>query len=111
VKKIEAFIKAERLGQVMLALHEIEGLTGVTAAHAQGFGRGHDTGLSARRDVTDMTPIVRVEVFCRDELAATVVCEIENAAHTGLRGDGKIYTLPVEEAVRIGTGERGEDAV
>ena len=107
MKKIEAFIKAHRLDDVSLALHRVETLGGMTVTDARGFGRGR----GPNHDVSDFHQIVRIEVFCSAELAPTVVETIEQAAHTGLRGDGKVYVMPVEEAVRISTGERGHAAL
>ena len=110
MKKVEAFVKSIRLSQVMLAVHHVEGLTGMSVTQAHGFGRGHGPDHFGD-DATDMNPIVRIEVFCGDELVEQIIAAIEKAAHTGLRGDGKIYVLPVEQAVRISTGERGQAAV
>ncbi|QNN25157.1 P-II family nitrogen regulator [Planctomycetales bacterium ZRK34] len=107
MKKIEAFIKAHRLDDVTLALHHVEGLTGMTVSEARGFGRGR----GAEHNPDDFHQVVRIEVFCADALADKVVQTIEHAGHTGLRGDGKVYVLPVEQAVRISSGERGEVAV
>lgn len=107
MKKIEAFIKAHRLDGVSLALHRVETLGGMTVTDARGFGRGRAVNHGAN----DLRKIVRIEVFCSDELAPTVVETIEKAAHTGLRGDGKVYVIPVDEAVRISTGERGKGAI
>ena len=111
MKKIEAFVKSICLPKVMLALHHIEGLTGMTTTEAHGFGSGHGPGDHATDDVTDMMPIVRIEMFCRDELVDAITSAVETAARTGLRGDGKIYVMPVEQAVGISTGERGCVAV
>ncbi|MCC6679488.1 MAG: hypothetical protein IT445_01170 [Phycisphaeraceae bacterium] len=66
MKKVEAFIKSIRLSQVMLALHHVEGLTGATATQAAGFGRGHAADGFSAHDVSDLNPIVRIEVFCSD---------------------------------------------
>lgn len=107
MKKIEAFLKSHRLDDVLLALHRVEGLTGVTVTNAEGFGRGRNT----RRDPNDLNRIARIETFCTDDMADMVINAIQNAAHTGLHGDGKIYVIPVEDAVRIASGERGESAV
>ena len=113
MKKIEAFIKEHRLDKVTHALHHVEGLSGMTVTDARGFGRGR--GASERHPtpemIHDFVEIVRIEVFCTDALADAVVAAIETAAHTGLRGDGKIYMIPVEAAVRISTGERGRAAI
>ena len=111
MKKIEAFVKSIRLSQVMLALHRVEGLTGMTTTEACGFGRGHGPGDHPTDDVTDMIPVVRIEIFCRDELVEPITAALETAARTGLRGDGKIYVMPIEQAIRISTGERDCDAV
>lgn len=107
MKKIEAFIKTHRLDDVTLALHHVEGLTGMTVSDARGFGRAR----SSAHHPDDFHQVIRVEVFCIDTLVDTVVQTIERAGHTGLRGDGKVYVLPVEQAVRVGSGERGEAAV
>ena len=107
MKKIEAFIKAHRLDELSIALHHVEGLTGMTVTDAHGFGRGR----SREREPDDFHKIVRIEVFCTDNLASIVVTAIEHAAHTGLRGDGKIYVIPVEDAIRISSGEHGESAI
>ncbi len=107
MKKIEAFIKAYRLDNVTLALHHVEGLTGVTVSEARGFGQGR----GAEHNPDEFHHVVRIEAFCSDTLTDAVIEAIEAAAHTGLRGDGKVYVLPVEKATRIATGERGEQAI
>jgi len=107
MKKIEAFIKTHRLDDVAEALHHVEGVSGMTVTDARGFGRGRSTPIAPDQ----MQSIVRIEVFCADILAAKVIEAIETAAHTGLRGDGKIYQIPVDQAVRISSGERGESAL
>ena len=104
MKKIEAFIKKHRLDEVARALHHVKELSGMTVTNARGFGRGR--GGSEAHPTPEM-----IEVFCPDALADEVLTAIERAAHTGLRGDGKAYLLPVEQAVRISTGERGDAAV
>lgn len=113
MKKIEAFIKTHRLDDVTRALHHVEGLSGMTVTDARGFGRGRG-GSEAHPTpemIHDFIDTVRIEVFCDNGMVEKAVGAIEDAAHTGLRGDGKIYVIPVEEAVRISTGERGEAAV
>lgn len=96
-----------------LALHQVEGLTGLSVTNVQGFGRGRAKGAPQRivDDLVEYMPRVKLEIVCRDELVEEVIAAIEKTAHTGLRGDGKIYVTPVEIAVRISTGERGEEAV
>lgn len=113
MKEIRAYIKPHKLSEVTLALHRVEGLTGMSVTDVRGFGRGR-----GKRDehpsldeVGDFLAIVRIEVFCKDEFVEKIISTIERAAHTGLRGDGKIYVVPGEQAVRISTGERGEKAV
>jgi nitrogen regulatory protein P-II 1 len=113
MKHVIAFIKDHKLAQVTHALHGVEGLTGMTASSVRGFGRTrHNRG---DRDVADqlelLTPRLRIDVFCPDDRVAAVVEAIRGAAHTGLRGDGKVYVECVEDAVRIETGARGEEAV
>ena len=107
MKKVEAYVKAHRVDEVTLALHKINRLGGMTVSEARGVGRGHP----ADHGFDEYHRIARIEVFCLDELAEPVVETIEKAAHTGLRGDGKVYVLPVENAVRISSGERGCEAV
>ena len=110
MKMILAFIQPYMAPQVVHALHRVAGLTGATFTDAKGFGRGR----SAERPVPEVlfgtADKVRVEVIVRDELQDAVVAAIRRAAHTGKRGDGKVYILPVAGAVRIATGEEGEDA-
>jgi nitrogen regulatory protein P-II 1 len=85
----------------------------MSVVNARGFGRGRARGARHRivEDVVEYMPRVKLEIVCRDELVKEVVAIIEQVAHTGLRGDGKIYVTPVETVVRISTGERGEKAV
>ncbi|MEX0599470.1 MAG: P-II family nitrogen regulator [Rhodothermales bacterium] len=114
MKEIRAHVKPHRLSDVTLALHHVDGLTGMSVSEVKGFGRGHASGepRSGREDVVDYVLHSRIEIFCRDEMVDDVVEAIRRAAHTGLRGDGKIYVLShVEDAVRISTGERGQAAV
>lgn len=113
MKAITAYIKPQKLSGVTLALHRVEGLTGMSVTDVKGFGRGRakDAPHSVTEDLVDYIPHVKIEIVCHDELAREIVSVIQEAAHTGLRGDGKIYVAPVEEAVRISTGERGEAAV
>ena len=113
MKKIEAYIKSHRLIGVVEELHTIEGLTGVSVHDIKGFGRMRDDDDHVR--IVDNTinwePHVKLEIFCLDDLADAVIAAILRGAHTGLRADGKVYVSPVEDAVRISTGERGEKAV
>jgi len=112
VKKIEAIIKPFKLDDVKDALHEV-GVSGITVTEVKGFGRqkGHTELYRGAEYVVDFLPKVKVEVVVEDDLAERTVEAIENAARTGRIGDGKIFVLPVEQAIRIRTGDRGADAI
>ena len=112
MKKIEAIIKPFKLDEVKEALHEI-GLQGITVVEAKGFGRqkGHTELYRGAEYVVDFLPKVKIEVIMEDALVERAVEAIMHAAHTGRIGDGKIFVSPVEEVVRIRTGERGNDAI
>ena len=112
VKKIEAIIKPFKLDEVKEALHEV-GVSGITVIEAKGFGRqkGHTELYRGAEYVVDFLPKVKLEVVVDDMMAARVVEAIAAAAHTGRIGDGKIFVLPVESALRIRTGERDENAI
>jgi len=113
VKKVDAYIKRQRLTEVVEVLHQIEGLTGVSVFDIHGFGRsrGRDEPVHIVDNAVRWVPHVKLEIVCRDELVEQVIAAIRKGAHTGLRADGKIYVSPVEDAVRISSNERGEDAV
>jgi nitrogen regulatory protein P-II 1 len=112
MKKIEAIIKPFKLDDVKDALAEI-GIHGLTAIEVKGFGRqrGHTELYKGAEYVVDFLPKVKVELVVNDDLVAKVVETIERSAKSGKIGDGKIFVLPVDEAVRIRTGERGLDAL
>jgi len=112
MKKIEAIIKPFKLDDVKDALSEI-GVHGLTAMEVKGFGRqrGHTELYKGAEYVVDFLPKVKLEVVVNDDLVAKVVETIERAAKSGKIGDGKIFVLPVDEVVRIRTGERGVDAL
>ena len=112
VKKIEAIIKPFKLDDVKDALHDV-GSPGITVTEVKGFGRqkGHTELYRGAEYVIDFLPKVKVEVVVEDCLVENVVEAIENAARTGRIGDGKIFVLDVEQAVRIRTGDRGADAI
>ena len=112
MKQITAVIKPFKLEEVREALAEV-GVTGLTVTEVKGFGRqkGHTELYRGAEYVVDFLPKVKVEVVVSDALVGKVVEVIERAAKTGRIGDGKIFVTNVEEAIRIRTGERGEDAI
>ncbi|MCS6922699.1 MAG: P-II family nitrogen regulator [Elioraea sp.] len=112
MKKIEAIIKPFKLDEVKDALHEV-GLQGITVVEAKGFGRqkGHTELYRGAEYVVDFLPKVKIEVVCVDSMVERAIEAIMNAARTGRIGDGKIFVSTVEEAIRIRTGERGEEAI
>jgi nitrogen regulatory protein P-II 1 len=112
VKKVEAIIKPFKLDEVKQALSEV-GVAGLTATEVKGFGRqkGHTELYRGAEYVVDFLPKVKVEVVVADNLVGRVVEAIERAAKTGRIGDGKIFVVPIEEVIRIRTGERGEEAL
>ena len=112
MKKIEAIIKPFKLDEVKEALQDI-GLQGITVLEARGFGRqkGHTELYRGAEYVVDFLPKVKLEVVVDDAMVEKTVEAIVNAARTGRIGDGKIFILPVEDAIRIRTGEHGSDAI
>ena len=112
MKKIEAIIKPFKLDDVKDALHEV-GVKGLTVVEAKGFGRqkGHTELYRGAEYVVDFLPKVKVEVVLEDDLVERAVEAIQQAAHTGRIGDGKIFVTTIDEAIRIRTGERGADAL
>jgi len=112
MKKIESIIRPHLLDAVKSALHEV-GIMGMTVTEVRGFGRqkGHTEMYRGSEYRTDFLPKVKIEVVVPEELVEAVVEAILRTARTGKFGDGKIFILPVEEAIRIRTGERGEHAV
>ncbi len=109
MKEVKAYIKKHKLDDVIRALRKIEGLTGMSVIESCGYGLGW--GGTRGEEQIDCRPAVKVEIFCLDEMADDVVTAIETAAHTGLKGDGKIYVAEISQALRISTGERGEGAI
>ena len=112
VKLIVAFIKPFKLDEVKDAL-KAAGVTGLSVADIRGFGRqgGHTEVYRGAEYETDFVPKTRIDVLVDDPMVAVVVETIERSARTGSIGDGKIAVLPVEDLVRIRTGERGSDAL
>ena len=112
MKKIEAVIKPFKLDEVKEALQEI-GVQGMTVIEAKGYGRqkGHSETYRGAEYVVDFLPKVKIEIVVDDAQIERVVEAIQKAAHTGKIGDGKIFVTPVEQAVRIRTGEQGSNAL
>jgi nitrogen regulatory protein P-II 1 len=112
MKKIEAIIKPFKLDDVKDALQDI-GLHGITVTEARGFGRqkGHVELSRGTEFEVDFLPKVKLELVIDDSMVEKALEAIVRAAQTGRMGDGKIFVIPVEEAVRIRTGERGLDAI
>jgi nitrogen regulatory protein P-II 1 len=112
MKKVEAIIKPFKLDEVKDALSEV-GIQGMTVTEVKGFGRtgGKKEVYRGSAYVVDFVPKVRLEIVVPDDLASSVIDAIEKSAKTGRIGDGKIFVSPVDEAVRIRTGERAEEAI
>jgi nitrogen regulatory protein P-II 1 len=112
MKKVEAIIKPFKLDEVKEALSSI-GVQGLTVSEVKGFGRqkGHTELYRGAEYVVDFLPKVKLEIIVPDEMTTQVVETIERAARTGRIGDGKIFVMPMEEVVRIRTGERGASAL
>ena len=114
VKRVEAIIRPSKVDEVRDALGRIGAwISGLTFGEVKGFGRqrGHDVLYRGGEYTVDFLPKIRVEVVVPDPLVPRVVHELERALRTGRVGDGKIFVTPVDEAVRVRTGERGEDAL
>ena len=111
MKKIEAIIKPFKLDEVKDALAEV-GIQGMTVTEVKGFGRtgGKKEVYRGSAYVVDFVPKVKLEIVVADEIVADVLEAIEKSAKTNRIGDGKIFVLPVDEVIRIRTGERGKDA-
>ncbi len=112
MKKIEAIIKPFKLDDVKEALNEI-GVTGMTISEVKGYGRqkGHKEIYRGAEYVVDFIPKVKLEIIVEASKVEQVLEKIREAAHTGKIGDGKLFVLPVEEVIRVRTGERGKEAV
>ncbi len=112
MKKIEAIIKPFKLDDVKEALKEI-GVQGLTVTEVKGFGRqkGHTELYRGAEYVIDFLPKIKLDIVVSDDMVTKVVETIIESARTGKIGDGKIFIQPLEEIIRIRTGERGEDAL
>jgi nitrogen regulatory protein P-II 1 len=112
MKKIEAIIKPFKLDEVKERLSEI-GIQGMTVTEVKGFGRtgGKKEVYRGSAYVVDFVPKVKIEIIVKDDMVHQVLSTITEAAKTGRIGDGKIFVTPVDEVIRIRTGEKGEDAI
>ena len=112
MKLIKAIIKPFKLDDVREALSEV-GVTGITVSEVKGFGRqkGHTELYRGAEYVVDFLPKVKIETAVGDDDVEKVIDAIRGAANTGKIGDGKIFVIPVEQAIRIRTGESGEEAL
>ncbi len=112
MKKIEAIIKPFKLEEVREVLSEL-GIMGLTATEVKGFGRqkGHTELYRGAEYVVDFLPKVKLDIIIADDMVEKVIDAITKTAHTGKIGDGKIFVINVEEAVRIRTGEKGDAAI
>ena len=112
MKKIEAVIKPFKLDDVKEALYEV-GVTGMTITEVKGHGRqkGHKEIYRGAEYVVDFLPKIKLEIIVDADIVEKVVEAIRNAANTGKIGDGKIFVLPVDDVIRVRTGEHGKDAI
>lgn len=112
MKKVEAIIKPFKLEEVKDSLNEI-GIQGITVSEVKGFGRqkGHTELYRGAEYVVDFLPKVKIEIVVDDDMVFQVIEKIAETAHTGRIGDGKIFVIPVEEVIRIRTGEKGKNAL
>ena len=112
MKKIEAIIQASRLDQVKTTLHEI-GIEGMTVSEVRGHGRqkGHTEVYRGREYSVDLLPNLKIEMVLADDQVERVVEALMAGARTGRIGDGKIFVFPVEDAIRIRNGQRGNEAL
>ena len=112
MKKVEAVIKPFKLDEVKEQLNEI-GVRGITVSEVKGFGRqkGHTELYRGAEYIVDFLPKIKLEIITSDELVDDVINTITQSAQTGRIGDGKIFVTSLEDAIRIRTGERGEEAV
>ena len=112
MKKIEAILKPFKLDDVKEALSEV-GIYGMTVTEVNGYGRqkGHKEIYRGAEYVVDFVPKIKVEIVVSDERADEAIETVRNAANSGKIGDGKIFVLPVEQVIRVRTGETGIDAL
>lgn len=112
MRYVVGFFPPDRVFALVDALSEIH-VHGMTVSDAHGFGQEHDAAHPEHREHigVEMTKKTRIEIFCRDEEVEAILEAIYGAAHSGRRGDGKVFVLPVLDALRLKTGERGDSAL
>ena len=112
MKKIEAIIKPFKLDDVKEALNAI-GIKGMTITEVKGYGRqkGHKEIYRGAEYIVDFIPKAKMEIIVEATQVAEIIKTIQKAAHTGKIGDGKIFVLPVEDVIRVRTGEKGKEAI
>lgn len=112
MKKIEAIIKPFKLDEVKEAL-SAQGIQGMTVSEVKGFGRqkGHKEIYRGAEYIVDFIPKIRIDIVVDDDAVESIISTILDSANTGNIGDGKVFVYPVEQAVRIRTGERGKEAL
>ncbi len=112
MKKVEAIIKPFKLDDVKEALNEI-GIQGMTITEVKGYGRqkGHKEIYRGAEYVVDFIPKIKIEIIVEEDILEKVIETIRKAANTGKLGDGKIFVFPVEQAIRVRTGEKGKEAI
>ncbi len=108
MKVVTAFVKNNMVTEVISALHTVKGLTGASFSEIKGFGKSYGKKGS---DYSDEHPHTRIEIICKDSIVENLISTLQEKAHTGLRGDGKIFVYSLDDVVRISTGERGESAI
>lgn len=113
MKEVRAYIRPHKLAEVAFELRQLDELPGISYTEVNGFGR-HKAENASQKIVHGMVhfaPYIKIEIICQDEIADKIVRVIQRYAHEGLKGDGKIVISNIEQAVRISTGEKGEDAL
>lgn len=113
MKEIKAIIRPSKLLEVTEALHEIEGLPGVTVSEIRGFGKGRAKNAQDKIvfEMVELIPRIQLEVVVRDEMVEDIVAVIRKCSHTGNTGDGKIFITTIDETIKIRTNERGNQAL
>lgn len=110
MKEIKAYIQKHKISEVTRALRRVQGLTGMSIIDTCGYGIGWNNE-NGEEDQPDCRPGIKIEIVCLDDLVEKVISTIKAAAHTGLKGDGRIYVSEIIQAVRISSGDTGEEAV